>query len=84
MGREEGWYTDPYARHQERWMSDGRPTRLVRDNGAESSDVPPDGPFEQTPQPVETDEATDSDNLRRDDSDQDSDGFDAFDPAWPI
>ena len=37
----EGWYHDPYGLHEERWYSDGTPTRLVRDAGAESYDPPP-------------------------------------------
>ena len=39
---EEGWYTDPYGRHEARWFSDGTPTKLVRDRGVESYDKPPD------------------------------------------
>jgi hypothetical protein len=39
---EEGWYTDPYGRHDARWMSAGSPTKLVRDGGVESYDDPPD------------------------------------------
>ena len=27
----EGWFSDPYARHEARWMSQGTPTHLVRD-----------------------------------------------------
>jgi len=38
----EGWYTDPYGRHEARWMSAGSPTKLVRDGGVESYDEPPD------------------------------------------
>jgi hypothetical protein len=34
----EGWYRDPFAIHEDRWISDGRPTRLVRDAGVEASD----------------------------------------------
>ena len=33
----EGWYTDPYGRHEARWMSAGTPTRLVRDGEVEWS-----------------------------------------------
>jgi hypothetical protein len=48
---EEGWFKDPYRRHEARWMSDGTPTALVRDGGVESQDVPPDeliaGPLER-------------------------------------
>jgi hypothetical protein len=42
----EGWFEDPYGRHQARWLSRGVPTRLVRDSGIEGSD-PVDGqPFD--------------------------------------
>jgi hypothetical protein len=33
----EGWYLDPYGIHEQRWMSGGRPTRLVRDAGTEAT-----------------------------------------------
>ena len=41
----EGWYRDPFAIHEDRWMSQGRPTKLVRDGGAEAYDPPPDLPL---------------------------------------
>lgn len=37
----QGWYRDPYGSHDDRWFSGGRPTSLVRDQGAESYDEPP-------------------------------------------
>jgi len=37
----EGWYRDPYHRHEQRWMSKGTPTALVRDAGVEAEDPPP-------------------------------------------
>jgi hypothetical protein len=40
----EGWCRDPYLVHDDRWYSDGQPTKLVRDGGAESYDPPPPGP----------------------------------------
>jgi len=46
--RPQGWYRDPFGKHDERWFSDGRPTSLVRDQGSESDDelsrdwLPPD------------------------------------------
>jgi len=40
----EGWFDDPYGRHEERWISDGRATALVRDGRLESQD-----PLPQTP-----------------------------------
>jgi hypothetical protein len=39
--RAQGWFHDPYGIHDDRWFSDGRATRLVRDMGAESYDDPP-------------------------------------------
>lgn len=45
----EGWYTDPYARHEARWISDGAPTPLVRDGDVEGHDPAPDGPFKVEP-----------------------------------
>jgi hypothetical protein len=42
---EEGWYIDPFGRHEARWISDGTPTALVRDGEAESQDPPPDEPI---------------------------------------
>lgn len=46
---EEGWYTDPYRLHEARWLSDGMPTKLVRDADDESYDDPPDTPPTQSP-----------------------------------
>ena len=37
----QGWYHDPYGIHGDRWFSEGRPTRLVRDMDVESYDDPP-------------------------------------------
>jgi hypothetical protein len=41
---EEGWYTDPYERHEARWFSEGKATKLVRDHGVEAYDEPPEEP----------------------------------------
>jgi hypothetical protein len=41
----EGWYRDPYGVHEDRWISQGVPTKLVRDSGRESYDAPPDRPL---------------------------------------
>jgi len=49
----EGWYRDPYGIHEDRWMSDGSPTKLVRDGGAESYDPPPDRPLPDVLEPAE-------------------------------
>jgi hypothetical protein len=40
-----GWYQDPYAIHEYRYFSAGRPTKLVSDDGDDSYDPPPDGPI---------------------------------------
>src|SRR6516164_4832199 len=52
MADEEGWYTDPYGRHEARWYSDGRPTKLVRDGTVEGYEEPPGQPPAQPPLPV--------------------------------
>jgi hypothetical protein len=36
-----GWYRDPYGVHEDRYFSQGFPTKLVRDRGVESYDPPP-------------------------------------------
>jgi hypothetical protein len=51
----EGWYRDPFAIHEDRWMSQGRPTKLVRDGGVESYDPPPDLPLPDALVPVVAD-----------------------------
>jgi hypothetical protein len=38
-----GWYRDPYGVHEDRYFSQGFPTKLVRDHGVETYDPPPDG-----------------------------------------
>ena len=38
----EGWCTDPFGRHEARWLSGGSPTKLVRDGEVEAYDDPPD------------------------------------------
>lgn len=57
----EGWYTDPFGRHEARWFSAGAPTKLVRDGTAESYDPPPDEPFAHQPEPIEPRYPGDSD-----------------------
>jgi hypothetical protein len=36
-----GWYRDPYGVHEDRYFSQGFPTKLVRDGCVESYDPPP-------------------------------------------
>jgi hypothetical protein len=66
--REQGWYVDPYALHSWRWYSDGTPTSLVRDNGAESHDAPPPGPPPAQPVAAAQAHADASDMKRADDA----------------
>jgi hypothetical protein len=64
----EGWYTDPFGQHQARWMSDGSPTKLVRDGDEESYEDPPDEEPTVTPTRIAEGQASDgSDLLRSDD-----------------
>jgi hypothetical protein len=65
----EGWYTDPYQRHEARWMSEGKATRLVRDGKAEGNDPVGDEAFAVTPVRIEGEPRHDgSDLLRADDA----------------
>jgi hypothetical protein len=74
---EEGWYTDPYGRHEARWLSDGKPTKLVRDGHVESCDDPPEGPTVTTPVPVEPEPAAaNGEDLRRADDAERGEPFD--------
>jgi hypothetical protein len=45
----EDWYTDPFGRHEARWMSHGTPTSLVRDGHTEVIDPVLDEPFTAKP-----------------------------------
>ena len=67
---EEGWYTDPYARHEARWFSDGTPTKLVRDRNVESYDKPPDEEPSQKAERIEPEVTATggSDLIRADDA----------------
>ena len=37
----QGWHSDPFELHGERYFSAGQPTKLVRDGYLESYDEPP-------------------------------------------
>ncbi len=50
---QEGWYTDPWGHHDARWISDGVPSKLVRDGTTESYDDPPDSPPSQAWVPIQ-------------------------------
>jgi hypothetical protein len=61
----QGWYRDPYRVHEDRYFSDGQPTKLVRDGGAESYDPPPPGPAEVELVEVAQSPPADNSDLRR-------------------
>jgi hypothetical protein len=44
MDNLEGWFQDPWSRHEARWFSEGRATSLVRDGRQEGSEAPPESP----------------------------------------
>jgi hypothetical protein len=53
---QEGWFTDPFGRHEARWLSNGTPTKLVRDGEKESYDDPPAEEPSRTPERIEAGE----------------------------
>jgi len=70
-GEQEGWYLDPYGVHDQRWISKGRPSDLVRDGVHESKEAPPDRPpsLPLVPAPVDASLGW-RDTLRADDADR--------------
>jgi hypothetical protein len=74
----EGWYRDPYRIHQDRWFSQGQPTKLVRDGRRECYDPAPGQLPEGDLVPAESSgEPQDGADLRR----ADDAGSDPYDPA---
>ncbi len=66
--RAQGWYRDPFGIHDDRYFSEGWPTKLVRDEGQESYDLPPDQPLPEgdlVPADDNYDEAAGGSDLRR-------------------
>ena len=82
----EGWYIDPYGRHEARWFSDGTPTDLVRDRGVTSDDPPPSTPYTAKLEPITQNTSSRSDGLQRADHNQDlaDDPRVASDAVWEI
>jgi hypothetical protein len=82
---EEGWYKDPFGRHEARWISVGTPTALVRDGSVESQDPPPStviaGEFERVP---ETAQSSGEDLKRADDAERGTVDLDALIDAGEI
>ncbi len=62
---EEGWYIDPFGKHEARWFSDGTPTSLVRDGDVESEEPPPADPVPGVPERVPETTPQDGTDLRR-------------------
>jgi hypothetical protein len=62
---QEGWYTDPFGRHDARWMSAGVPTTLVRDGNEESYDDPPHEEPTVTPTMIAAEPASNGSDLLR-------------------
>ena len=62
---EEGWYVDPFGRHEARWMSAGTPTSLVRDEGIEGQDPPSGTPIAEEMVPWAPGPAAGGDDLKR-------------------
>jgi hypothetical protein len=71
---QEGWYTDPWGHHDARWISDGVPSKLVRDGKTESFEEPPDSPPIQAWVPIDppASSLTAADTLRADALEADS------------
>lgn len=67
-----GWYTDPWELHQARWMSAGKPTKLVRDEGVESYDELPSAPPTHIPERIAEPVSTRADDLLRADRPNDN------------
>ena len=66
----EGWYHDPFRLHEDRWISDGAPTALVRDEGVESHDPPPSAQFDGTLEPIAEAAPADGEDLLRADNEE--------------
>jgi hypothetical protein len=70
-----GWYRDPFREHEDRYFSEGKPTKLVRDSGQESFDAPPEAPWSGPPVPVPSTAARSSggnDMRRADDAEREA------------
>jgi hypothetical protein len=79
---EEGWYKDPFGIHEARWISAGRPTKLVRDNSVESNDDPPSETFDGALEPLGESDSADGSDLLRADTTSDYEPQVTTDAAW--
>ncbi|MGN6723539.1 MAG: hypothetical protein ACTHJM_13090 [Marmoricola sp.] len=71
----EGWYRDPFEVHEDRWISQGKPTKLVRDQGVESYDEPPSEEIDVELVPADEPEPTDGEDLKRADENNQPPGY---------
>ena len=65
----QGWYRDPYCVHEDRYFSDGQPTKLVRDGSVECYDPPPVGEPKMALVEVRENQPADINEFRRADDD---------------
>ncbi len=79
-GTPEGWCTDPYQRHEARWMSQGKPSELVRDGTAEGRDPVLAEPFKVEPTPITASGSSYGGDLARTDDAQLSDPYRTWHP----
>jgi hypothetical protein len=83
--RAQGWYRDPYRLHEDRYFSDGHPTKLVRDGEVECYDPPPPGPPESELVEVVDAESGDASDLRRaDELEAGTAGYDKKAAFWAV
>jgi hypothetical protein len=84
----EGWYTDPFGRHEARWMSQGTPTWQVKDGDVEGRDDPvANEPYKVIPVRIEADGPGDGSDQRRADDAQSEATYDpreASRAAWDV
>jgi len=78
----QGWYRDPYNIHEDRYFSEGQPTKLVRDGEAESYDPPPPGPPEGELVKVPDSVPSDGTDMRRADDRKAGIAYDPNATAW--
>lgn len=84
----QGWYADPYSRHEARRISQGTATWEVRDGDVESRDGPvPNEPLKVTPVRSEAEGPDDGSDQGRADDAQTQEPYDASEPtraAWDV
>lgn len=81
----QGWYRDPYHVHDDRYFSDGQPTKLVRDGEAESYDPPPPGlPQVELVEAPRNQAGNGSDLRRADDRQTSKAAYDAKSAFWAV